>query len=91
MCPECDDALERIAARVEGDDLVIFAEDATCHGKAHVAQTDKSDFHHELLAVIQFGECLAGDAKAVDRGRHAGIDGNLQEYLPDFVAGDTVG
>jgi hypothetical protein len=77
LCPERDDTLDRFAASVEGDDVVFLAEEPTCYGEAHVSQADKPDFHHELLAVIQFGERLAGNAKAIDRGRHASVDGDL--------------
>jgi hypothetical protein len=43
------------------------------------------------LSLIQFGECLAGNAEAVDRGGDAGIDGHLHEHFADLVARDAVG
>jgi hypothetical protein len=43
--PKADDALEGCAVRVEGDDIVIRLDEATCHGKAHVSQPDEPDLH----------------------------------------------
>jgi hypothetical protein len=37
---EGDNAIERRAISVEGEDIVILSDETTGHGKAHVAQTD---------------------------------------------------
>ena len=40
--------------------------------------------------LIEFGEHLAGDAEAVDRGGDAGVDADLQEDLADLLARHAV-
>src|SRR4051794_35003089 len=49
------------------------------------------DNHFQTLCVVELGEDLTSSAKAVDRGRHTRVDGDLQEDLPDLVTGDAVG
>src|SRR5580693_9382957 len=39
-----------------------------------------------LLRLIELGKRLARDAHAVDAGRHAAVDGHLQEHLADLLA-----
>src|ERR1700722_8309845 len=43
-----------------------------------------------LLRLIELGKRLARDAHPVDAGRHAAVDGDLQQHLANLLAGHTV-
>jgi hypothetical protein len=57
--PQCDNPVESFGARVERDDAVIGLNEASCHGKTHVAQADKSDLHSDRLALVDFADRAA--------------------------------
>jgi hypothetical protein len=48
---EYDNPVESLGTGVKGDNAVIRLDEAPCHWKTHVAQTDKSDLHSDRLAL----------------------------------------
>ena len=63
---ERDQSVDRFLARIEHHELMPGLDQAARHGKAHLAEADKSDvpWGGQFLSIL--AEHLAGDAKAVD-------------------------
>jgi hypothetical protein len=45
LCSLIDGAIQRGAARVEGDDVMTFLNEPARHRKPHVSQSDEPDLH----------------------------------------------